>query len=90
MANPITDPNVISVPFDHAAPVVPDDSKNLKAGPGYARGLYIGGAGNLVVDMAGGEDSVIFVGLQAGTFLPIRVQKVFATGTSATDILQLW
>lgn len=56
------------------------------------RSLYIGGAGNVAVYMAGGENpsSVIFYSVAAGTILPIQVTKVLSTGTTATNILALY
>lgn len=54
------------------------------------RALYIGGAGNITVDMADGGSSVLFVGIQGGTLLPIQVTRVYATGTSATNIVALY
>ena len=59
--------------------------------PGYCGGLYIGGAGNLIVVMA--QDTtdtlVTFNSVVAGTFLPIQVKKVSSTST-ATNIMGLW
>ena len=51
--------------------------------------LYIGGTGNLAVVTDGG-DEVTFSALPAGSFIPVHIRKVKATGTSATDILALW
>jgi hypothetical protein len=51
--------------------------------------LYIGGAGNITVT-TNGSDIVTFVGLSAGQFVPVQVEKVFATGTTATEIIALW
>jgi hypothetical protein len=51
--------------------------------------LYIGGAGNVRVLTEGGDD-VIFYGVAAGQFLPVHVIRVFATDTSATNIVALW
>ena len=55
-------------------------------------GLYIGGAGDVKV-MMGGEGGVAagitFKAVPAGTILPIMVTQVFATGTTATNILAL-
>jgi hypothetical protein len=51
--------------------------------------LYVGGAGDLKVKTAGG-DEVTFTGILAGTFLPVQVVRVFATGTTATTVLALW
>ena len=52
----------------------------------FFRSLYIGTAGNLVVEMASGE-VVTYVGLSG--FAPIRVSKVLATLTTASDIVGL-
>lgn len=51
--------------------------------------LYIGGAGNLKVTTSG-QDDVTFTGLNAGTFVPVQVIRVWSTGTTATTILALW
>jgi hypothetical protein len=51
--------------------------------------LYIGGAGNIRVTTAGGDD-VTFNGVLAGTFFPVQVVKVWSTGTTATNIIALW
>ncbi|NBX51210.1 hypothetical protein EBT25_15100 [bacterium] len=51
--------------------------------------LYVGGAGNLKVTTAGG-DEVTFTGVLAGSFIPVQVVKVWSTGTSATSIVALW
>ena len=55
-----------------------------------ARALYIGGAGDVVVNMLGEGSSITFAGLAAGSILPVRVSRVLATGTTATDIVALW
>lgn len=51
--------------------------------------LYIGGAGDVAVETAGG-DTVTFVGLLAGSFFPVHVRKVKSTGTTATNIVAVW
>ena len=51
--------------------------------------LYIGGPGNITVT-TNGTDIVTFVGLNAGQFVPVQVSKIFATGTTATNIIALW
>ncbi len=51
--------------------------------------LYVGGDGDVKVTTVGG-DEVTFVGLSAGTFVPVQVIRVWATGTNATDIVALW
>ena len=50
--------------------------------------LYVGVTGNVRVLTAGGDD-VTLVGVSAGQFIPVQVVKVFATGTTSTNILAL-
>ena len=66
--------------------VTPHDSTNLNGAP---IGLYVGGGGDLV---AVGRDSaaVTFVGVAAGTVLPIAVKRVNSTSTTATSIVALY
>jgi len=42
-----------------------------------------------VVRTAGGDD-VTLTNVADGTFIPVQVIRVFATATTATDILSLW
>ena len=71
----------------HSAVVVtPSDTTVLPT----TRGLYAGVAGNVAVTMSDNQNSVTFVGVQAGSILPVQVTKVLATGTTATNILALY
>jgi len=59
------------------------DSRNVQA-----RGIYVGVTGNItVVDPKGA--TVAFLGVPAGTVLPISTDQVMATGTTATDLVAL-
>lgn len=74
--------------FDHAAAVTPNDTNDLTK---VARGILISVDGALKVDTAGGE-TITFA---SGTFLvktiyPIRVRRVYSTGTAATGIVVFW
>lgn len=51
--------------------------------------LYVGVGGNIKVTTSG-NDIVTFVNVQDATFFPINVLKVFATGTTASNIIALW
>lgn len=53
------------------------------------RGIYIGASGNLAVQFVGDADaaSVTLVGLAAGVWHPMQVQKILHTGTTATGIV---
>lgn len=69
-----------------AVAVTPSDSTALRP----TRGLYIGGAGNVKVDMSMDGTAVVFSGLLAGSILPIQVVKIYATDTTATSIVALY
>lgn len=71
---------------NHAVAVTPSDSSALA---NSARALYVGGAGALKVDTAGGETGVVFAAVPAGTTIVLSVTKVYATGTTATSIVAL-
>jgi hypothetical protein len=75
-----------SVPADDAVAVTPHDTTQLAT---VSRGLYVGGAGNVAVLMASGQ-TVTFVGVAAGSVLPIRVARVNSTNTTATNIVALY
>lgn len=51
---------------------------------GHWKALYAGTAGTVTVNLFGGSGSVVFT-MVAGGLLPIRVTKVFNTGTSITN-----
>jgi hypothetical protein len=70
-----------------AVAVTPSDTEDLAASP--TKGIYIGGSGNLKVAMA---DSTVetFTALASGIIHPISVKRVYATGTTATNILAVY
>lgn len=49
------------------------------------QGLWVGGAGDVVVVTAKGT-TVTIEGVAAGTLLPIAVKKVVSSGTTATKL----
>lgn len=51
--------------------------------------LYVGVTGDVKVKTTAGND-VVFTGVPAGSFMPVQVKQVFATGTTATNIVALW
>jgi hypothetical protein len=73
-------------PAKNAATVTPNDGADL---PNASRALYIGSTGNIKVDMVGGQ-TVTFSGLPTGMMLPIRVTRVYSTGTTASSIIALY
>lgn len=72
--------------------VVASDSVNVyynTVGDNTGCVLYIGTGGDLKVKTASGDD-VVFANLADGTFLPVQILRVFATGTTASNIISLW
>ena len=78
-----------------AADVTPSDTVDIPsvstAGGSGNNGcvLYCGVAGNIRV-LTVGNDDVTLVGVNTGAFIPLQVKRVFATGTTSTNILALW
>jgi hypothetical protein len=56
---------------------------------GPRRRLYVGGTGDVKVDLVGGETAVTFKTVPVG-FLDVHVTKVYRTGTTATNLVALW
>ncbi len=75
-----------SAPAKDFLAVTPHDSTNLIR---TTRGLYVGGAGNVVAINASG-DPVSFIGVVAGSVLPIETRRVNSTSTTATNIVALF
>lgn len=51
--------------------------------------VYVGGGGDVKVTTANG-DVVTFTGLVAGGVIPVRVKRVWATGTTATNLVRVY
>jgi hypothetical protein len=79
----------------NAQVVTPNDSQNLVLSGSSIVGidngacLFIGTGGNVTITTIGGQ-TVTLTNLADGVFIPIQVKKVFATGTTASDILALY
>lgn len=76
----------LTSPPENAHAIFPDDAADL---PHVTRALYVGGGGDVAVRMMGGGEAV-FRNLQAGSLIPIRVERVLAAGTTAGDLVGLW
>lgn len=77
--------NVMS-PASHAFAITTHNTNDLSAA---TRGIYVGVSGDVKVNTIGGE-TVTFVGLVAGVIHPIRATRVYATGTTATNIIGVY
>jgi hypothetical protein len=75
----------LTSPPEHGAAIVPGD-----ADLGHvSRALYVGGGGDVAVRLQDGTEFTL-ANVPTGTLLPIRVIRVLATGTTATQIVGLW
>ena len=51
------------------------------------KSLYVGGGGNLAVQLFNSSGTVIYSNVADATFMPISVRRVLSTGTTATNII---
>ena len=79
---------VVGLTAYDAAAVTPNDVTDLPDGPTTV-GLWVGGAGDLHVTMHSGSE-VTFAAVPAGTLLRVAVRRVWAIGTTATNIVALY
>ena len=75
----------LEAPADKALAIAPSNGVDLEFA---TRAIYVGSGGDLRVEMQGGG-LVTFVGVPGGTVLPVRVARVYATGTTATSLVGL-
>ena len=71
--------------YDTAQDVTPHDSNDLANEPFYA--VWVGTGGNLRVDMCSGTGTVTLNNVASGQLLPIMVERIYATGTTASNII---
>lgn len=76
----------LTAPARFAVAVVPSDSTVLTP----TRGLYVGSGGNVTVRMVGDQATVTFTAVQTGQLLPISVDQVHSTNTTASSITAVW
>ena len=77
----------LTSPPEDAASITPGDAGSELSH--VTRALYVGVAGDLVLLMQGGA-TVVLRGVPSGSFLPLRVRQVLASGTSADGIVGFW
>ncbi len=75
----------IDAPCTHAEAVTPSNSVDLTY---VSRAIFVGGSGNLEVVTSAGE-TVVFNGVLSGSVLPLRVSRVKASSTTATNIVAI-
>jgi len=74
----------LTSPPEDAAGITPGDALSH-----VTRALYVGVAGDLALLMQGGA-TVVLRGVPSGSFLPLRVRQVLASGTTADGIVGFW
>ncbi len=67
--------------------ISPNDNNELNR---LTRAIYVGATGNISMILKGDGAAVTFVGVPAGTILPLRVRVVKSTGTTATNLVGLY
>jgi hypothetical protein len=78
--------DISSQPATGGSAVTPSDTVSLS---GTSRAIYVGGAGNISALMSNGQ-TVTFTAVPIGTYLTICVQRINATGTTATNLVALF
>ena len=74
-------------PAFNAEVVTPHNSTDLAY---VSRGLYVGFGGDISVQMEGTGTAIVFKAVPTGALLPIRISRVNATATTATDMVSLY
>lgn len=74
-------------PASQVVAVTPSDSTDLTH---YATALYVGTAGNVaVIPINNADGAPVTFTAHASGYMPVRVRRVLATGTTASNILAL-
>jgi hypothetical protein len=76
----------LTSPPEEAASLVPDDAVPLGH---VTRAVYVGTGGDLRVRMLKGG-VVTLAAVPGGALIPLRVAQIYATGTTASDLVGLW
>lgn len=72
--------------YDKGFAITPSDVTELA---NVTRAVYVGGAGNLAVELPNGT-VLVFMAVPVGTMLPVRAAKIRSTSTTATNIIGLY
>jgi hypothetical protein len=73
-------------PYCRFAAVTPNDNTDLSP---ISEAIMVGATGDVVVNDAQGN-TITLKALQVGVIYPFRVARIKATGTTATNIVQLF
>lgn len=70
---------------ENGAAVSPNNSTDLA----HDSVIYCGSGGDIKVDTVNG-DTLTFVGVVGGSTLPVKVRRVYTTGTDASNMIACW
>jgi len=79
--------NQLKLQATEAVSVDPDDAADLTTVQAL---IYIGSGGDIKVDCSGSGTAIVFKNCVAGSVLPVKVDRVYSTGTNATDLVALY
>jgi hypothetical protein len=86
-AHPEQKAHTLNQPAAYGEAVVTSDTLDLTY---VSKWLWIGGAGNVKVTLAGADQVLTFNAVPAGYKLELRVSRVWAAGTTATNIVSVY
>ncbi len=85
-----TDESILA-PYTRAVTLTPNDSTDLTE---VTRGVLSAGAGShhsIVVTLAGDTDGTnVTLTTANGAFVPVRIKRLWSTGTTATSVIGLY
>ena len=87
MADKFSDIDLLDGSARKLAAVTPHDTNELAD---VTKALYVGGAGNVSVIATDDSVAVTFVGVPAGSVLPVRAKIVRSTSTTASNIVAMF
>ena len=79
----------ILAPYTRAVTITPSDSTDLVETP-RALQIHAGTNSTPVKVTMSGDSAAVTMNLQTGFIYPLRVSRVWATGTSATSVIALY
>lgn len=71
---------------DNAHLITPSDATDLAVA---SRALYVGTGGDIQLELTESAAPIVFKNVQTGSVLPLRVKRVYASLTTATDLVAL-
>ena len=74
----------VLVALRHAA-VTPSDSTTFDA----PQAIYVGVGGDVELRLIGDSTVVVYKNVPSGSWLPVLADRVYATNTTATDIVRM-